>query len=235
MGRTFNILVNALTNVGLKDTQCGFKAFRTPVARILFHLMVVDRFAFDVEILCLARRLGMQISEVPVDWRAAGNSTVRPMADSVTMAFEVLRMRCRNRWPHIPALVVTANPEEREPARERIIHEAFDSFRQTDPVLPLSDSRALILLPLCKSSQVNGTASRLSRTSHDLMVRKRLVSCTELAGMLPLQWDRSTTTGETVSNDIDEAWFERRGVHHTPMRDVHREETVDLQSVDVLA
>ena len=65
MGRTFNFLANAATNVGLKDTQCGFKAFRTPVARILFHLMVIDRFAFDVDVLTLARQLGMEICEVP--------------------------------------------------------------------------------------------------------------------------------------------------------------------------
>ena len=116
MGRTFNALVNALTNVDLKDTQCGFKAFRTPMARILFHFMVVDRFAFDVEVLSLARRLGMRIAEVPVHWREAGNSTVRPVADSISMAFDVLRVRGREKWPHIPALVVAADQEERAPA-----------------------------------------------------------------------------------------------------------------------
>jgi len=58
MGRSFSFFVNGVTNVGLKDTQCGFKAFRTPVARILFHLMMVERFAFDVDVLSLARRLG---------------------------------------------------------------------------------------------------------------------------------------------------------------------------------
>jgi dolichyl-phosphate beta-glucosyltransferase len=234
MGRTFSALVNAVTNVGLKDTQCGFKAFRTPVARLLFHLMVVDRFAFDVEILCLARRLGMQISEVPVDWRGAPNSTVRPVADSVSMAFEVLRMRSRNRWPHIPALVVTADPEEREPIRERILDEAFGSFRQTDPVVSLSDNRALILLPLCKSNQVNGTASRLSRTSHNLMVRERLISCTELAGMMPLRGGRSTGAGQDLRADTDAAWFERRNPHHS-MRDLRRDDPLDLRSVDVPA
>ena len=234
MGRTFNMLVNALTDVGLKDTQCGFKAFRTPVARLLFHLMVVDRFAFDVEILCLARRLGMQISEVPVDWRGAPNSTVRPVADSVSMAIEVFRMRGRNRWPHIPALVVTADPDEREPVRERILDEAFGTFRQTDPVLPLSDSRALILLPLCRSNQVNGTVSRLSRTSHKLMVRERLVSCTELAEMMPLRRIRSTDNRQGTDHGTRSPGFERRGPHH-PTRDVHQDELIDLRAVDVPA
>jgi dolichyl-phosphate beta-glucosyltransferase len=51
MGRTFSLFVNGVTGLGLKDTQCGFKAFRTPVARLLFHLMTVERFAFDVDVL----------------------------------------------------------------------------------------------------------------------------------------------------------------------------------------
>jgi dolichyl-phosphate beta-glucosyltransferase len=210
MGRTFNALVKVLTNVELKDTQCGFKAFRTPMARILFHLMVIDRFAFDVEVLSLARRLGMQISEVPVQWRGAGDSTVRPVADSLSMAFDVLRVRGRSRWPHIPALVVGADPEEGEAVRERILDEAFCSLRKTDPVLPLPDYRALILLPLCKSSQVRDTASRLSRMSHNLTVRKRLVSCTELADMMPLDWDRGANLRWDVTHDDGSAWSERR-------------------------
>ena len=60
MGKAFNILVNTLVDVPYRDTQCGFKAFRTPLAKLLFHLMTVDRFAFDVEVLCLARQLRME-------------------------------------------------------------------------------------------------------------------------------------------------------------------------------
>lgn len=228
MGRTFNALVNALTNVGLKDTQCGFKAFRTPMARILFHLMVVDRFAFDVEVLSLARRLGMRISEVPVQWRGAGNSTVRPVTDSISMAFDVLRVRSREKWPHIPALVVTADPEQRGPARERILDEAIGTFRKTDPVVPLPDNRALILLPLCRSNQVSGTASRLTRSFHQLTVRKRLVSCTELVGMAPVEWGRSVAMNERVPSDAGPAWSERRRTSHATPK-VRQDEPVDLR------
>jgi hypothetical protein len=214
MGRTFNALVNALTNVGLKDTQCGFKAFRTPMARILFHLMVVDRFAFDVEVLSLARRLGMRISEIPVQWQGTGNSTVRPVTDSISMAFDVLRVRSRGKWPHIPALVVTADPAQREPMRERILDEAFRTFRKTDPVLPLPNNRALILLPLCRSNQVSGTAHRLTRSSHHLSVRKRLVSCDELVGMMPVQWNRGVEVIDKVQRFDGTTVTERRSAMH---------------------
>jgi hypothetical protein len=161
---------------------------------------------------------------------------VRPVADSISMVFDVLRVRGRSRWPHIPALVVTADPEERHPVREQILEDAFGIFRRTDPVLPLSDNRALLLLPLCKSHQVNDTASRLSRTSHNLMVRKRLVSCTELAGMKPLAWDRSGAVSQAASSydgPVSQAassydgpaWFERRSADH-PARNGRHDDLV---------
>ena len=74
--------MTAGTGLGLKDTQCGFKAFRTPAARLLFHLVRIDRFAFDVEILARARRLGLGITEVPVQWKHVEGSTVHPLHDS---------------------------------------------------------------------------------------------------------------------------------------------------------
>ncbi|HZM57660.1 MAG TPA: dolichyl-phosphate beta-glucosyltransferase [Acidimicrobiales bacterium] len=93
MGRFFNELVTTGTGLGLKDTQCGFKAIRTPAARLLFHLVRIDRFAFDVEILARARRLGLAVTEVPVHWKHVEGSTIHPLHDSLTMVADVLRSR----------------------------------------------------------------------------------------------------------------------------------------------
>ena len=109
MGRLFNELVTAGTGLGLKDTQCGFKAFRTPVARLLFHLVRIDRFAFDVEILARARRLGLAITEVPVHWKHVEGSTVHPLHDSWTMVADVLRSR-RGLLGGPPVPTVTIRP-----------------------------------------------------------------------------------------------------------------------------
>jgi hypothetical protein len=76
MGRLFNRMVTTGTGLDLHDTQCGFKAFRTPVARLLFHLVRIDRFAFDVEVLARARRLGLQVTEIPVHWKHVLGSDV---------------------------------------------------------------------------------------------------------------------------------------------------------------
>jgi glycosyltransferase involved in cell wall biosynthesis len=93
MARVWSSMVRALTGLPVRDTQCGFKAFRAPVARELFSSARVDRFAFDVEILALAQRRGMTIVEVPVTWSAKGGSRVRPFADSVNMMWDLVRLR----------------------------------------------------------------------------------------------------------------------------------------------
>ena len=93
MGSMFNRLVTLGTGLGYHDTQCGFKAFRTPVARLLFHLVRIDRFSFDVEILARARHLGLRTTEVPVQWRHVPGSSIHPLHDSIAMLADVYRSR----------------------------------------------------------------------------------------------------------------------------------------------
>ena len=95
MNRAFNRFVNVLTRVSLDDTQCGFKAFRAPGAKLLFHCSVTERMAFDVEILSLARRLGLSIEQVPVQWLRVRGSRVRSWSDSHSMVRDVLRAHRR--------------------------------------------------------------------------------------------------------------------------------------------
>jgi phosphomannomutase len=80
-----------------RDTQCGLKAFRVDAARRLFSLGRLDSFAFDVELLLLAERLGVRVCEVPVEVVGAGNSSVHLGADALRMVGDVLRLR---RWAH---------------------------------------------------------------------------------------------------------------------------------------
>ena len=96
MGRTFNRIVRAFAVSGIGDTQCGFKLFRGDVARSLFAEARVDRFAYDVEILFLARRRGLAIAEVPVVWINSPESKVAVVRDSLQMFWDVLWIR----WMH---------------------------------------------------------------------------------------------------------------------------------------
>jgi glycosyltransferase involved in cell wall biosynthesis len=64
MGAQFNRLVRQVTGLPMYDTQCGFKGFRASAGKLLMHLSAIDGFAFDVEVLALADRLGLRSAEV---------------------------------------------------------------------------------------------------------------------------------------------------------------------------
>jgi dolichyl-phosphate beta-glucosyltransferase len=93
MGRVFNLLVRSALLGGFKDTQCGFKLFERSAARELFSRQKLDGFAFDVEVLLLAKDLGYQIAEVPVVWYHAPNSKVAPVTDSTRMLGDLIKLR----------------------------------------------------------------------------------------------------------------------------------------------
>lgn len=99
MGKAFNVIVRALTRVPWKDTQCGFKLFRLSTSRRLFELQRVEGFAFDMELLVLARRLGLRVAEVPVRWIDNPDTRVGLLTSSATMALDALRIAVRARRP----------------------------------------------------------------------------------------------------------------------------------------
>lgn len=95
MGRLFHGLVHALTVRGVRDTQCGFKLFRGPVARDLFSRMRMSGFSFDVEVLMMAHRRGYRIAEVPVNWTHQPGSKVNLVLDSMRMVRDLFIIRSR--------------------------------------------------------------------------------------------------------------------------------------------
>jgi len=93
MGRVFNGLIQATLLPGIADSQCGFKCFTAEAAEALFSRQTIEGFAFDVEILYLARRLGLGVVEVPITWYYDDVSSVKPVRDTWRMLKEVLRIR----------------------------------------------------------------------------------------------------------------------------------------------
>ena len=93
MGKGFNRLLQSLGLASVHDTQCGFKAFRRSAAHAIFSRQRLDGFAFDVEVLLLAERLGCNISDLPVEWRNSPDSRVRLVRDSFAMFRDMLRVR----------------------------------------------------------------------------------------------------------------------------------------------
>jgi glycosyltransferase involved in cell wall biosynthesis len=92
-GRLFNLVLRILLGLKFKDTQCGFKAFTRAAAREIFPRQIIERWGFDPELLYLARRSGLKVTEVAVHWADVGGTRISPLRDGLRMFEEVLRIR----------------------------------------------------------------------------------------------------------------------------------------------
>jgi dolichyl-phosphate beta-glucosyltransferase len=93
MGRVFNLLVRVVAVRGISDTQCGFKCFNRRAADLVFPRQRMNGFGFDVEVLFIARKHGLRLFEVPIDWYHVPKSKVDPYRDTIRMVSETLRVR----------------------------------------------------------------------------------------------------------------------------------------------
>ncbi len=77
ISKIYSKIVQEILQLGIRDTQCGLKFFRTDAAKILFSdPLVAKRYVFDVEILLRAKLLELKIAEVGVNWVAQNGSKV---------------------------------------------------------------------------------------------------------------------------------------------------------------
>src|SRR5262249_40288404 len=94
---------------GVRDTQCGFKAFTASAASALFAVGRIDGWAFDLEILALARRAGLVIAEVGVEWTDDRRSRINPLRDLWKVIREAMTIRKNlRRGVYGPALPAAA-------------------------------------------------------------------------------------------------------------------------------
>lgn len=104
MARGFMMLRNLILDLGVKDTQCGFKAFAAKAARNIFPKLKVFTLrtsasgstvtaGFDVELLYVAKILGYKIAEVPVEWHYQETRNVNPLKDSLLGLIDLLKIR----------------------------------------------------------------------------------------------------------------------------------------------
>jgi dolichyl-phosphate beta-glucosyltransferase len=92
-GRVFNLALRILLGLKYKDTQCGFKAFTSSSAQVLFSMQKIERWGFDPELLYLARRQGLKVTEVPVIWSHTEGTRISPLRDGLRMFTEAIRVR----------------------------------------------------------------------------------------------------------------------------------------------
>jgi dolichyl-phosphate beta-glucosyltransferase len=95
MGRLFNFVVQRLALPGIEDSQCGFKMFTAHAVAVIFPRVTVNGWAFDVEVLTIAREQGLRVIEVPIEWHFREESRVSMVRDGIGMMRELLFIRAR--------------------------------------------------------------------------------------------------------------------------------------------
>jgi Glycosyl transferase family 2 len=166
-GRVFNLAVRAIGGVHLADTQCGFKGFRRAPALLLALLQTTQGYAFDVELLWLADRLGLEVEVVPVTWLDVPGSSVRVVRDSSRMLLDLVAARRRSRW--VAVLELDETPLEAAP---------------TGTVVLRSSRTSLLCGEVAALGALRGAASRNGRA--------RLVSLAELESLAPFELEPAT-------------------------------------------
>jgi glycosyltransferase involved in cell wall biosynthesis len=96
LGGVFRLIVHTLVPLGVTDSQCGFKAFTATSAEMIFPKQKIFRWAFDVEILAIAKQLKFKIKELPITWVNDGESHVK-LGGMVNMLWEIVQIRI-NLW-----------------------------------------------------------------------------------------------------------------------------------------
>ena len=119
-GRAINLLTKAVLLGQHRDTQCGLKAFRSDVARLVFSHSHVDGFAFDVEVYHLVERYHLSLAEVPVRVENSSRSTVKVVRDALRLVRDLFRIRAWDRLgvydPDADELALLGAPPLDDPA-----------------------------------------------------------------------------------------------------------------------
>jgi dolichyl-phosphate beta-glucosyltransferase len=114
----FTAVVGTIVTGGFFDTQCGLKAIRGDVADALFPILRLDRFAFDVELVYVALKHGLDIKRIPVHLLHNETSSVRLLRDSARGAMDILSIKASQ----LRGLY-------RSPALDSIVRHDFEAVR----------------------------------------------------------------------------------------------------------
>lgn len=96
LGRGYTFLTKFITGVNLSDFTCGFKGFTKKSAKKIFSKTLIDRWAYDSEILFLARKMKHKVVEIPVEWKNREDTRVVLKTVIIESLRDLLLIRVNN-------------------------------------------------------------------------------------------------------------------------------------------
>jgi dolichyl-phosphate beta-glucosyltransferase len=98
MGKIFNLMLNLIINkkfIKVNDTQCGFKLYKSIIAKKIFKNIIENGYIHDVEILIISHKKKYITKELPVDWVHVGGSKINIFKDSFKMFLDLFKLKFR--------------------------------------------------------------------------------------------------------------------------------------------
>lgn len=93
LGQIFPILTQRILKLNIKDTQCGFKLFNEKATKTCFHQQKINGWAFDAEILYIAKQNKLKIKEVGVEWNNDKRTKLNIITDPIKMLTDLYRIK----------------------------------------------------------------------------------------------------------------------------------------------
>lgn len=93
VSRVYNLIVRSLFNLSYRDTQCGAKVLKKKALEKIFPKLALTNWAFDVNILYLAKKNNLKIKSVPTIWYEIGEGHLKILGNSVQMFFALTQLR----------------------------------------------------------------------------------------------------------------------------------------------
>lgn len=90
--KLLSVLISNFYIYGIKDSQCGIKGFTAHAGKAIFEKVTIAGFAFDLEVLFIARLNGMHIEKIPVQVLDQKSSSVKVVRDALLVLYHLLRL-----------------------------------------------------------------------------------------------------------------------------------------------
>jgi dolichyl-phosphate beta-glucosyltransferase len=114
----FRRIISLMISREITDTQCGLKLFSRDAAQEIFSRTTIDGFAFDVEVVFLARRMGFSVRRIPVQLINERTSSLSLMRHTLPMLADVMRVRLR-RYPELASVAGRIHAADDAPANRK--------------------------------------------------------------------------------------------------------------------
>jgi dolichyl-phosphate beta-glucosyltransferase len=96
IGKLFYLFIRLILRITISDTQCGFKLYKTSIAKMVFSNLKEERFAFDLEVIYKLKQDNYSIQHLPVHCYDIKGSKVNLIKDSINMFMALFRIRMNN-------------------------------------------------------------------------------------------------------------------------------------------